>query len=78
MLTIQEWHVDNKAVENHFTTLGVGNTGMVCWQYRNERPFGRNREVGNAELVCWQYGLVRWQYGKGGIVRMFWRMYSFH
>ena len=86
MLTIQEWCVYNKAVDNHVTALGVlaiqercvGNTGMVCWQYRNERPLGRNREVGNAEIVRWQYGLVRWQYGKGGIVRIFWCMSSFH
>lgn len=27
MLTIQEWCVYNKAVDNHVT-------GMVCWQYR--------------------------------------------
>ena len=57
MLTIQEWGVYNKAVDNHVTALGVlsiwnwhvGNTGMVCWQYRNERPLGRNREVGNTD-----------------------------
>ena len=57
MLTIQEWRVDNKAVENHFTALGVlaiqewcvGNTGMRDRLAETGKLAMRNLCVGNTD-----------------------------
>ena len=60
MLTIQEWCVDNKAVENHVTALGVlaiqewcvGNTGMRDRLAETGKLAMRKLCVGNTDLCA--------------------------